>query len=156
MDVLGKRDQDGVDKLLAAKAAMEAAGLPVPEAIAEKLGEGYEEKSPNELRTAILPPAAVRFHQEGDRTGVMILLDNVPAEIRELVVFPLLKTDDSPSKPESTSTEPSESSLEDKPEEAPDPNDHVAMQAFLAKKKADADAMEETPTRDHLKLNDQA
>lgn len=142
MEVFGKKDQGEIDKLLAAKAAMEAAGLAVPDAIAEKLGEGYEEKSPNELSTVALPRGAVRFHQEGSRSGMLILLDKIPEGIRELVVFHQLKTSDSPEKPESTSTEPNGSSADgtspetedapaasapEKPEptiELPEPPDH--------------------------------
>lgn len=112
MEVFGKKDQGEIDKLLAAKAAMEAAGLAVPDAIAEKLGEGYEEKSPNELSTVALPRGAVRFHQEGSRSGMLILLDKIPEGMRELVVFHQLKTSDSPEKPESTSTEPGGSSAD--------------------------------------------
>lgn len=88
MEVLGKRDQDDIDKLLAAKAACEAANLPVPDAIAEQLGEGYEDKSPNELCIVKLPGEAVQTHQEKNQTGLLVLLDKIPATIHKLVVLP--------------------------------------------------------------------
>lgn len=88
MEIKGKRSQAAVEKLLAAKAACEAAGIPVPGQIATQLGEGYEEKDPNELCIVSLPEQAVQPHQEADRTGLLILLDEIPADVRTLVVFP--------------------------------------------------------------------
>ena len=155
MEVFGKKDQDEISRLLAAKAAMEAAGLPVPDVIAEKLGEGYENKSPNELSTVSLPSGAVRFYQEDNRSGVRIALDKIPSEFRELVVLHQKKTDDSQPKPEPVSTTPSESS-EDEPE-PPELNEATDTKTFMVidvpedpkatPKKEKPEPQDETPHR---------
>lgn len=130
MEVFGKRDQEAIDRLLAVKAACEAAGLPVPDAIAERLGEGYEDKSPNELCTAPLPSGVVQFYQaEEGRAGVRILLNKLPADTLELLVLPPRQTSDSDEKPEPTSTELGASSTEkgEKDEGAIPPSPEAAI-----------------------------
>ena len=90
MDVLGKKDDEGIKKLLAAAEAMKLAGLPVPDSIKERLGEDFEEKSPNELCTVKLESPAVLFHQLEGRTGVKIVLKELPKDLLELMIFPHL------------------------------------------------------------------
>ena len=88
MEFHGKKGLDSIEKLLAAKAAMEAAGLPVPDAIEAQLGAGYEDKSPNELCLVTLPSEALSSTFLHDQQGMQIDLTKLPRGLLSIVVLP--------------------------------------------------------------------
>lgn len=86
MRIIGVRDKERIEKLMAAKAAMEAAGLEAPPQIEQELGEGYTEKSLEDLRTALLPEEALTPWSEGGDAGYQINMDEIPAGLKILRV----------------------------------------------------------------------
>ena len=151
MDVFGKKDDEGIQKMLAAAEAMKAAGLPVPDSIKEQLGEDFESKDPNELCTVELKAPSVLFHQMDDRTGLKILLDKLPTGLTELMIFPILapKKDEEPkAESESDSDESKKDSDSEKTSDSsPTPGTDEKSESTSTEPK---ESSKEDTARDHL------